>query len=835
MSTSAASGRGALRVYLGSAPGVGKTLAMLEEGARRAARGACVVVGLVETHGRPNTEQAIGSLEVIPRRAVPYRGTILQEMDLAAVLARRPDIALVDELAHTNAPGSANPLRWQDVQALLEAGIDVITTVNIQHLESVNDVVERITGVPQRETVPDAVVRAAEQIHLVDQTPEALRRRMAHGNIYPPERVDAALASFFRPGNLIALRELALLWLADRVEEGLQRYRAAHDIDATWETRERVVVALTGGPEGATLIRRASRVASRSGGELLAVHVLRSDGLSGASTGLLAQQRSLAEQLGGTYHAVIGNNVGEALVDFARGVNATQLVVGASRRSRLSALLGGEGVGTAIVRLADDIDVHMVTHESAASSVLLPRVSAALSRERVAAGFAVTALGVPLLGIGLDLVRDRLTLPSEMLAFLLLTVGVALVGGIWPALTCAVVSSVVLNWFFTPPLRSLTIADPDNLIALIAFVAVAATVAWLVARSARRTQQAARASAEAHTLATIAGSVLRGADAVEELLERVREAFGLRGATLFARTGGTWAPIASAGARSERPAESDVVLEPTPTLRLALAGGAPSAQDRRILEVFAMQAAAAVQAQQLRTEASAAAPAIAADRTRTALLAAVSHDLRTPLSSAKAAVSSLRDTAVPWTDEDRAELLATADESLDALTRLVENLLDMSRLQAGAMAVHLTPIDAEDAVSRALDDLGPAGATIAIRLAGDLPPLLADPGLLERVLVNLLRNALRHSPPDRPPAVSASAHAQRVELRIVDCGPGVPVAARDRMFVPFQRLGDTSTTDGVGLGLALARGLTEAMGGTLEADDTPGGGLTMTVSLPAGG
>lgn len=835
MSTSAASGRGALRVYLGSAPGVGKTLAMLEEGARRAARGACVVVGLVETHGRPNTEQAIGSLEVIPRRAVPYRGTILQEMDLAAVLARRPDIALVDELAHTNAPGSANPLRWQDVQALLEAGIDVITTVNIQHLESVNDVVERITGVPQRETVPDAVVRAAEQIHLVDQTPEALRRRMAHGNIYPPERVDAALASFFRPGNLIALRELALLWLADRVEEGLQRYRAAHDIDATWETRERVVVALTGGPEGATLIRRASRVASRSGGELLAVHVLRSDGLSGASTGLLAQQRSLAEQLGGTYHAVIGNNVGEALVDFARGVNATQLVVGASRRSRLSALLGGEGVGTAIVRLADDIDVHMVTHESAASSVLLPRVSAALSRERVAAGFAVTALGVPLLGIGLDLVRDRLTLPSEMLAFLLLTVGVALVGGIWPALTCAVVSSVVLNWFFTPPLRSLTIADPDNLIALIAFVAVAATVAWLVARSARRTQQAARASAEAHTLATIAGSVLRGADAVEELLERVREAFGLRGATLFARTGGTWAPIASAGARSERPAESDVVLEPTPTLRLALAGGAPSAQDRRILEVFAMQAAAAVQAQQLRTEASAAAPAIAADRTRTALLAAVSHDLRTPLSSAKAAVSSLRDTAVPWTDEDRAELLATADESLDALTRLVENLLDMSRLQAGAMAVHLTPIDAEDAVSRALDDLGPAGATIAIRLAGDLPPLLADPGLLERVLVNLLRNALRHSPPDRPPAVSASAHAQRVELRIVDCGPGVPVAARDRMFVPFQRLGDTRTTDGVGLGLALARGLTEAMGGTLEADDTPGGGLTMTVSLPAGG
>src|SRR5450755_3663483 len=276
--------RGDLRVYLGAAPGVGKTFAMLNEGRRRHDRGTDVVVGFVETHGRARTIEQIGDLEVVPRKLVTYRGSEFEEMDIDAVIARRPQVALVDELAHTNVPGSRNEKRWQDVEEVLDAGIDVISTVNIQHLESLNDVVERITGVPQRETVPDAIVRAADQVEMVDMTPEALRRRMAHGNIYPPEKIDAALTNYFRSGNLSALRELALLWLADKVDEGLQRYRAAHDIHGTWEARERVVVALTGGPEGDTLIRRAARIAARTaGGDLLAVHVTRSDGLTGAS------------------------------------------------------------------------------------------------------------------------------------------------------------------------------------------------------------------------------------------------------------------------------------------------------------------------------------------------------------------------------------------------------------------------------------------------------------------------------------------------------------------------------------------------------------------------
>src|SRR5262252_99151 len=323
----------ALRVYLGAAPGVGKTFRMLEEGHRRRDRGTDVVIGYVETHGRVHTEALVGNLEVVPRKHLTYRGSEFTEMDVDAVIARKPDVVLVDELAHTNVPGSRNAKRWQDVEELLAAGITVITTVNVQHLESINDVVEKITGVPQRETVPDAVVRAAEQVEMVDMTPEALRRRMAHGNVYAAEKIDAALSNYFRVGNLTALRELALLWVADRVEEGLLSYRAEHGIGQTWEARERVVVALTGGPEGETLIRRAARIASRTvGGDLLAVHVVRSDGLTGASPAALAAQRRLAESLGGSYHQVIGDDVSEALLAFARAENATQLVLGASRR-----------------------------------------------------------------------------------------------------------------------------------------------------------------------------------------------------------------------------------------------------------------------------------------------------------------------------------------------------------------------------------------------------------------------------------------------------------------------------------------------------------------------
>jgi two-component system, OmpR family, sensor histidine kinase KdpD len=838
-------GRGQLRIYLGAAAGVGKTFAMLNEGHRRIERGADVVVAFAETHGRAHTAVLLDGLEIIPRRRISYRGAEFEEMDLDAVLARKPEIALVDEFAHTNVPGSPHAKRWEDVEDLLAAGIEVISTVNIQHLESLNDVVQKITGVPQRETVPDAIVRAADQVELVDMTPEALRRRMAHGNVYPPEKIDAALTNYFRPGNLTALRELALLWLADKVDEGLQRYRAAHGIQGTWEARERVVVALTGGAEGETLIRRAARIAARStGGDLLAVHVTRSDGLTGANPGALAEQRRLTESLGGTYHQVVGDDIPEALLNFARAENATQLVLGASRRSWLSALLTGPGIGARTIRGSGDIDVHIVTHSRMGQGRGLPRSRGGLTRRRQVAGYLLAVALCPLLTVLLAGLRSDLNLISDVLAFLVAVIVVALVGGFVPAILVAVAGSLLLNYYFTPPIHTWTIAETNNALALGVFVAVALLVSSVVDTAARRTRQAARASAESELLVTASGSVLRGQRAVEAVLDRVCEAFGMDSVTLLecvqaqstaARSPAAgWQVVAHSGEPPvTRPADADTEVPVAESLSLALRGRALAASDRRVLGAFAAYAAVALEQQRLAAEAEAARPIAEADRMRTALLAAVSHDLRTPLASAKAAVTSLRSADVQWGEEDRDELLATADESLDRLTHLVDNLLDMSRLQAGALSVFPRPSGLEEIVARSLDDLGAAGRTVTVDIPGLLPEVQVDPAILERVIVNLTQNALRYSPEGKPPLLIASSLGDRVELRVVDRGPGVPKAQRDRIFVPFQRLGDTDNTTGVGLGLALSRGLTEAMGGTLEPEETPGRGMTMTLSLPA--
>ncbi len=838
--------RGQLRIYLGSAAGVGKTFAMLNEGHRRRERGTDVVVAFVETHGRPHTAEQVGDLEVIPRVRMPYRGTFFEEMDLDAVLARQPDVALVDEFAHTNVPGSRNAKRWQDVQELLDAGIDVISNVNIQHLESLNDVVEKITGVPQRETVPDAIVRAADQVELVDMTPEALRRRMAHGNIYQAGKIDAALTNYFRIGNLSALRELALLWLADKVDEGLQRYREAHDIRATWEARERVVVALTGGPEGETLIRRAARIAARSPGrDLLAVHVTQSDGTGGSNPATLATQRRLVEDLGGSYHQVVGDNVPDALLAFARAENATQLVLGASRRGWLSSLLTGPGVSNRTVRESGDIDVHMVTHSYAGRGRGLPRAAGGLTLRRQLAGYALAVALMPLLSLALATVHTSINLTSDMLVFLAGVIVVALVGGFIPAVLAAVAGSLLLNYFFTPPVHKWTIAQANNALALAIFVAVGLTVSSVVDAAARRTKQAARSGAESELLVTAAGSVLRGQRSLPAVLDRVREAFGMDSVTLLELAGARteppqagivsrWTAVGSSGESPvSRPEEADVEMPVGDGLVLALRGRPLPATDRRVLGAFAAYAAVALEQGRLAAAAEAARPIAEADRVRTALLAAVSHDLRTPLASAKAAVTSLRSHDIEWDAEDQDELLATADESLDRLARLVDNLLDMSRLQAGALAVFPRPADLAEIVARSLDDLGPAGHTVTVSIPDDLPEVAVDPGILERVIANLTTNALRYSPSDVPPTLSGSALQGRVELRVIDRGPGIPQEYREHMFVPFQRLGDTDNTTGVGLGLALSRGLTEAMGGTLEPEETPGGGLTMTLSLPA--
>ncbi|MEU9336230.1 ATP-binding protein [Streptomyces sp. NPDC048290] len=812
--------RGRLKVYLGAAPGVGKTSRMLDEARRRAARGADVVVAAVECHGRARVEELLDGLEVLQRgRVLAGRGggdpAGSGELDLDAVLARAPSVVVVDDLAHPHASGAAHTGRWQDVEVLLDAGIDVITTVGVQQLESLKDVVEKITGVPQHTTVPDDMVRRAAEIELVDLAPERLRRRMAHGDIWPPERVDAALARSFRPGSLAALRQLALLWTADRVDETLQRHRAEQASGGVWETRERVVVALTGGPEGDTLVRRAARIADRSaGGELLAIHVARSDGLAaGVSHASLARQRRLVEDLGGSYHSVVGQDVAASLVEFARAENATQLVLGSSRRGRWERFLTGLGTGERVVALSGEIDVHQVTHERAGRGTPLPSRRRTLSRARTIAG-PVAGLVLPvLLTLVLTQLRGTLDLTSEALLFLLAVVGVACIGGVVSAVIASVTASLLLNYWFIPPVGHFTLGDTDALIALGVFALVAAVVAAVVDRSLRLSRRAARATAEAETLSSLAGSIVRGGQTLPALLERTRETFGADSVELV-----------------EDPADAlDATVVPAgPGGFLVLRGGSRSSSDRRVLAAFAAHVGSAVERARLAQAAAEVEPVRAADRMRTALLRAVGHDLRTPLAAGWAAVTSLRSREVRWSEEDRDELLATADESMAKLSRLVENLLDLSRLEAGVLTLNLRPTALEEVLPAALADT----PSVEVRDVERVPQVLVDPPLLERVLANLAANAVRHTPAGGTVLVTASVLAGRVEVRVVDRGPGLPVAGRERLFEPFQRFGDTDNSTGLGLGLALARGLTEAMSGTVTPEDTPGGGLTMVVSLP---
>jgi two-component system, OmpR family, sensor histidine kinase KdpD len=820
-------------VLLGAAPGVGKTFEMLAEGRRLLGDGRDVVIAIVETHDRAATAALTVGFPEVPRRTDLHRGVPLTEMDLDAVLARSPEIALVDELAHTNVPGSANVKRWQDVEVLRDAGIDVVTTVNVQHIESLNAVVEKITGVAQQETIPDAVVRAADEIEVVDLAPQSLRDRLSAGLVYPAERIDAALSNYFRLGNLTALRELALLWLADEVDSALRSYRADHGIEGTWQARERVVVALTGGPEGETLLRRGARIAARSaGGELLAVHVAAQDGLRDETPGALAAQRSLVESLGGTFHQIIGDDIPETLVEFAQGADATQLVIGVSRRGRLAAALTGPGIGSEVIRRSGDIDVHIVTHAAAGNRVRLPRITGgALGWRRQVLGFAVALVFGPLLSWIMFTFRSPESITAEVLAYQLLVVVVALVGGVRPAVFAAVLSGITLDFLFVAPLFTITIAHPLHVLALALYVLIAVLVSIIVDQAARRARTAQRAAAEAELLAAVAGNVLRGDNAVLALVSRTREAFGLAGVRLLTPDGEV---LASDGEPVPDGRATRVDVGGASPALLELHGEPLDTPARRLLDAIVAQLAAAIEHTDLRATAREAVALAETDQVRSALLSAVSHDLRRPLASAVAAIGGLRG-AHSLSASDREELLATADESLATLSTLVTDLLDVSRVQAGVLAVSTMRLDIAGPVLAAVDelDLGPGDVELALDPA--LPAVAADPVLLQRVLVNVIANAHRHAPADSRVIVSTSTLGDRAEIRVIDRGAGVPAAKRDAIFQPFQRLGDTDNTTGLGLGLALSRGFAEGMGGSLTPEDTPGGGLTMVISLPLAG
>ena len=825
--------RGSLRVYLGASPGVGKTFAMLNEGRRRAERGTDVVVAVVETHGRAQTASQLQGMEVLPRRAIEYRGTTLLEMDLDAVLARHPDVALVDEYAHTNIPGSKHEKRWQDVEAILDAGIDVITTVNVQHLESLNDVVNQITATAQRETIPDVVVRRADQIELIDMSPEAIRRRMAHGNIYASEKIDAALGNYFRPGNLGALRELALLWLADRVDEALHGYRETQGISDRWETRERVVVGLTGVADGESVIRRASRMAGRLGGELVGVHVAVNDGLERQTGPALEEQRQLVRELGGEVFEVVGDDPVQALVEFARQANATQLVLGASRRSRWHELIHGSFVAR-LARQATTFDVHVIgggTPASGTTSRVRKREVDTLQRARALLAIVIAVIAIPLLTIVLSNARANIELSTVLLVYLVVVLIVAGIGGRVVAVVTAVVASLIVNWYFVDPIHTFTITEGQNVVALVVFVIVAAAVGWLVDIVSRRAREANRLRLQAQALARSAANLAGEADPLPAMLTQTRATFDLDGLRLRS-------------ADNEDDVEAgDVTGEPTlrlpitgpgsePTGELLVYGRSPSADEQRILRVVASQLSVALNTRRLAERAADASTLAQVDEVRTAMLRSVSHDLRSPLASIKALVSGLLEPDVEWDRQQINDQLTIVEAEADRLNRLVGNLLDASRLQSGELATNVRPTPLVETVEAAVGEVDCTSIDLDVNIPADLPLVDADPVLLERALDNILANARRFNPPGAPPIrIDAAALGDSVHLRIVDHGPGIARERRRQVVEPFQRLGDERSGDGVGLGLTIAQGFVTAMGGRLGLDDTPGGGLTVTIVL----
>jgi two-component system sensor histidine kinase KdpD len=875
--------RGTLRLYLGAAPGVGKTYAMLNEGWRRKERGTDVVIGWVQEHGRPQTDAQIRDLEVFPRRTVDYRGQTFEEMDTEGLIERKPTLVLVDELAHSNMPGSTHAKRWQDVEDLLEAGINVISNLNLQHLESLNDVVGRITGVEQRETVPDPFVRSADQIELVDMAPEALRRRMAHGNIYPPERIDTALANYFRPGNLIALRELALLWVADRVDEELTDYRERHHIAGPWETRERVLVSVTGARGSAELIRRAARMAMRTKAELIGVHVRTDETITQSGSEGLVANRALLDDLGGRYVEVVGADVADALVSVARSENATQLIMGATHRSRITELARGSVINSVIRAAGGSLDVHVIATDERRTRVSVAdkdrpppatiegdvahpgdtegrhrhvsvgrwrTVLTPVSMRRQATALLIGLAGFPLLTLILTANRSHVGLSTALSAYLILVIAIAVVGGVGPALLGSVAGFLLLNWYFSPPIHTFTIADTRDIAALVMFLLTAGVVSVLVDISARRTEAANRARADARMLARAAGRMLASeGDPLPALLGELTIAFRVTSASIlrnvvernpFGVTSATdaqgrdrWTTVAAVGDQPPlAPVEATAVVPLTDREVLALSGRPMSPGDREILTAFAAQLATALTTGRLHDEAAAAETEVRGLQLGSGLLAAVGHDLRTPLAAIKVASSSLLSDHLSFGPDETRTLLQTIDEEADRLSGLVENLLDLSRLRTRTLEVLDRPVDVADLIEAAVVSASPEQEPI-VTVPEDLAPVRTDPFLVERALANLIDNAVRHGGSESVRIEAGAVPvAGRVDIRIVDRGPGIPRQERERVFEPFHRTASGDVRSGVGLGLTVARGFIEAVGGRLEIEDTPGGGCTAVVRLP---
>jgi two-component system, OmpR family, sensor histidine kinase KdpD len=868
-------GRGHLKIFLGAAPGVGKTYEMLLSAQAKRREAVDVIVGIVETHGRQETEALLDGLEIIPRRQVDYKGHRLTDMDLDAILKRRPQLVLVDELAHTNAPGSRHPKRYLDVEELIAAGVDVFTTLNIQHVESLNDVVARITRIRVRETVPDSILEQADDIEVVDLAPDDLIHRLREGKVYVPQQAERAVRHYFQPGNLTALRELALRQTAQRVDNQLLSHMRAHAIAGPWPAGERVLACVSEAANTPALLRYSRRAADRLHAPLTAIYVetARTQRLSDAERDRIADYLRLAERLGGSTITIPGRKVADEVVAYAEANNITQIVIGKSSRSRWFEMVHGSVVHD-LLRKTGSISVHVISAEvteSQAKPVATHTVVEPYDPLPYLGAGGAVALA---LGLG-ELIGRSVGVQSISLVFLMAVLGAAIAWGLLPALAACLLSVMAYNFFFLPPLYTFTIADPENVVALFFFLLVAVIVSNLTA-AARRQIVSARVRAKATAELYAFSRKLAGIGTQDDLLwataYQVSSMLRVHTVLLLPQDGSRRLDVASAYPPEDKLDEADMAAaqwcwehnHPTGRGSDTLPGGhwlflplrtgsgpvgvigierdAPgpllSPDERRLLDALADQAAVAIERVSLVRGLAEARVQAESDRLRAALLTSISHDLRTPLASILGTVTSLRSYADKYDTVLRDELLANLQSEAERLNRFVGNLLDMTRLESGTVETRLDLVDIAEIVGAALE----RGANVLARhhvevdLASDLPTLRLDPILFEQALFNLLDNAAKYAPPGSRIDLKAQREGDTVAVEVIDEGPGIPAADLERVFDKFYRVqAEDSRRAGTGLGLAICRGFIEAQGGRIEARnrrDRPGAVLVIRLPVP---
>jgi two-component system, OmpR family, sensor histidine kinase KdpD len=866
--------RGRLKIFLGAAPGVGKTYEMLLSAQARRRDGIDVVIGVIEAHGRRETEVLLEDLEVIPRQQVDYKGHLLAEMDLDGILKRCPQLVLVDELAHTNAPGSRHPKRYLDVEELIAAGIDVFTTLNIQHVESLNDIVARITRIRVRETVPDSILDQADDIEVVDLSPEDLIKRLREGKVYVPQQAERAIRHYFSSGNLTALRELALRRTAQRVDEQLLSHMRAHAIAGPWAAGERVLVCVSEAPSTAGLIRYAKRLADRLQVPWTAIYVetARTQRLANVERDRIADHLRLAERLGASTITLPGRNIADEVIAYATANNITQIVIGKSDRSRWFEIMHGSVVHE-LVRKTGQISVHVISADDSepipAKSVETrpgpepPRIGPYLG----SAGAVAIALG-----IGLFL-KHFIAVQSISLVFLMAVLSSAIAWGLLPSLFAAVASMLAYNFFFLPPLYTFTVADPENVLALFFFLVVAVIVSNLTAR-ARSQILSARSRAKTTAELYAFSRKVAGIGALDDLLWATtyqissmlnvrtvlllpaKDREGLEVASGYppedqlddadmAAARWTWEHNRAAGRGADTLPGGKRLFLPLRTgsgpvgvigIDRDATGPLLTPDERRLLDALADQAAVAIERISLARGLDEARVLAETERLRGALLTSISHDLRTPLASILGAVSSLRSFPERYSKAEREELLATLQDEAERLNRFVANLLDMTRLESGAIELKLELLDVAEIVGSALQRAGNvlAGHHVEVEIDPHLPTLRIDAVLFEQVLFNLLDNAAKYSPAGSRIDVRASQDGELIEIEVVDEGPGIPPADFERIFDKFYRVqAQDRRRAGTGLGLAICRGFVEALGGSIVARNRRDrSGAVLTIRMP---